>query len=199
MTIRGATPSRRNFTALPIRFCHSIASSVGSPSTWGSGRAGRTISAPDSSIEVARLLSAVSSAASRSTSVCVALSRPTREKVSRSLISTCIRLAPSTAKPMYSVPRSSSLSPYRFSSSWQNDGDLAQRLLQVVRRDVGELLEFGVGPPQLVGLFVERLAWPTATRRVRRRSAAACSRRRPRWPGCPWARAERCVLRSFPR
>ena len=36
-------------------------------------------------------------------------------------MSTCMRLAPSTANPMYSVPRSSSLSPYRFSSNWQNE------------------------------------------------------------------------------
>ena len=65
-------------------------------------------------------------------------------------------------------------------------GDLAQRLLQIVRRDIGELLEFGVGPAQLLGLFVQRRLAPTATPRVRRRSAAACPRRRPRWPGCLW-------------
>ena len=92
-------------------------SATASPAAWGrrrpsgSGLSGRSISAPDSSIAVARLSSAVSSAVSRSTSVWAALSRPTREKVSRSLISACIRLAPSTAKAMYSVPRSSSLSP----------------------------------------------------------------------------------------
>ncbi len=34
-------------------------------------------------------------------------------------------------------------------------GDLAQRLLQIVGGDVGELLEFGVGPPQLLGLLGE--------------------------------------------
>ena len=35
--------------------------------------------------------------------------------------------------------------------------DLAQRLLQVVRRDVGELLEVAVGAPQLLGLLGEQL------------------------------------------
>ena len=43
-------------------------------------------------------------------------------------------------------------------------GDLAQRLLQVVRGDVGELLEFGVGPAQFDGLFVQLGARPSATR-----------------------------------
>ena len=35
-------------------------------------------------------------------------------------------------------------------------GDLSQGLLQIVRGDVGELLEFGVGSSQLVSLLVER-------------------------------------------
>ena len=61
--------------------------------------------------------------------------------------------------------------------------DLAQRLLQIVRCDIRELLEFGVGPPQLLGLLGRtrsgRSGWP----RVRRRSVAACPRRRSRSPG----------------
>ena len=35
--------------------------------------------------------------------------------------------------------------------------DLAQRLLQIVRGDVGELLQFGVGSRELVGPFLQRL------------------------------------------
>ena len=36
--------------------------------------------------------------------------------------------------------------------------DLAQRLLQVVRGDVGELLELGVGPAQVLGLLLDNCA-----------------------------------------
>ena len=66
--------------------------------------------------------------------------------------------------------------------------DLAQRLLQVVRGDVGELLEFGVGPPQLLGLLVERRhaadrdASSSSTIRCRMSSTSAAMARMSRGP-----------------
>ena len=66
-----------------------------------------------------------------------------------------MRCAPSTANPMYWSARSSSCPPYRRCRSWQKLDDLAQRFLQVVARDVGELLEVAVGPLQVAGLLVE--------------------------------------------
>ena len=70
---------------------------------------------------------------------------PTRENASRSLISTCMRLAPSTAYAMYCLARSSSCSAYLRFEHLAEARHLAQRLLQVVRGDVGELLELAVG------------------------------------------------------
>ncbi len=75
-------------------------------------------------------------------------------------------------------------------------GDLAQRLLQVVARDVGELLEVAVGPLQVAGLVVEPLVDLLEQVAPRWRCAPA-SRRRPRrarrspggrCPGPPGAR-----------
>ncbi len=79
--------------------------------------------------------------------------RPTRENASRSLIRSCIRRAPSTAKPMYWSARASSSPAVALLQQLAEGGDLAQRLLEIVRGDVGELLELGVGAPQ-VGLGV---------------------------------------------
>ena len=47
------------------------------------------------------------------------VSRPMRENASRSLMSRCMRCAPSTAKAMYWSARSSSWPAYRRCSSWQ--------------------------------------------------------------------------------
>ena len=63
-----------------------------------------------SSMTADRALTAASSGSSSGTGPSTSLARPTREKVSRSLIRTCIRFAPSTAKSMYFRPRSSSWS-----------------------------------------------------------------------------------------
>ena len=189
MTIRGATSSRRNLTALPMRFCHSIASSVGSPSTLGSCPGGRTISAPDSSIAVVRLASAVSSAASRSTSVFSDVEAPDpgeRQQVvdehlhALGAVDGECDVLDAALVELVAVALLEQLAERR---------DLAQRFLQVVRGDVGELLEFGVGASQFDGLLVERAPEPLGTRRVRRRFAAACSRRRSRCRECPWAPA----------
>ena len=56
--------------------------------------------------------------------------------------------------------------------------DLAQRLLQVVRGDVGELLELLVGALELLRPARSAPAPPRAARRPRRRSARASPRRR---------------------
>ena len=108
-----------------------------------------------------------------------ASTRPTREKASRSLMSSCMRLAPSTAKAMYWSARSSSWPAVAPLQQLAEARHLAQRLLQVVRGDVGELLELGVGALQLLGLLVER-CWSASLQRgrARRRSARASSRRR---------------------
>ena len=95
--------------ALPMRFCHSMPSRVGSPITSGSGP-GRSMTAPVSSTAADRAVTAASSGWSSGTGTRTSVARPTREKVSRSLIRTCIRFAPSTANSMYFRPRSSSLS-----------------------------------------------------------------------------------------
>ena len=58
-------------------------------------------------------------------------------------------------------------------------GDLAQRFLQVVARDVGELLEVAVGPLQVAGLLVEAPVGLLEQVDLVRRCAPA-SRRRPR-------------------
>ena len=90
----------------------------------GGSPSGRSMTAPVSSITASSALIALSSGWLSGISVRTSWPRPTRENVSRSLISTCSRLAPSTAKSMYCRPRSSSWSPYRFSSSWQNEATL---------------------------------------------------------------------------
>ena len=94
-------------------------------------------------------------------------------------MSTCIRLAPSTAKSMYWSARSSSWPSVAPLQQLAEAGHLAQRLLQVVGGDVGELLELGVGPGQVRGL-------------ARSSSASAASHGRPArrrcrraWP--PWS------------
>src|SRR5665648_163568 len=112
----GARSGYRNFTALPRRFASSWARSSFSPRT--TGRSPTSTSAPVSSITGCRSASTRRSVASRSTSVTSEPIRPTREKPSRSLIRRCIRLAPSTANPMYWSARSSSCPPYRLASSW---------------------------------------------------------------------------------
>ena len=63
----------------------------------------------------------------------------------RSEMRLCMRLAPSTAKPMYWSARSSSWPVVAALQQLAEAGDLAQRLLQVVGGDVGELLELRVG------------------------------------------------------
>ena len=162
---------------------------VGSPSTVGSGSVGAARSrrrtprsAMDEVVECRR--PAPRRGRPRSARRC---SRPTRENVSRSLISTCMRLAPSTANADVLDAALVELVAVPLLQQLAERGDLAQRLLQIVRGDVGELLEFGVGPPQIrrsarpVAVLADP-GWP----RVRRRSAAACSRRRRRSTGCPW-------------
>ena len=107
--ITGVRSAARNLMALPMRFCHSMPSRVGSPITSGSGP-GRSMTAPVSSITADRAVAAASRGSSSGTITRTSLARPTRENVSRSLIRICIRFAPSTANSMYLTPRSSSLS-----------------------------------------------------------------------------------------
>ena len=104
--------------------------------------------------------------------------RPTREKASRSLISACMRLAPSTAKAMYCSPRSSSWPAVAVLEQLAEARHLAQRLLEVVRGDVGELLELGVGAFERDGLLLELLLGGAHRLEIARRSARASTRRR---------------------
>ena len=112
--------------------------------------------APASSIGRRRLRQGASpQASSRSTGRAASPSRPTRENASRSLISCCIRLAPSTANSMYWSARVVELAAVAALQELQKLRHLAQRLLQVVGGDVGELLQLGVGAAQIERLLVE--------------------------------------------
>ena len=104
--------------------------------------------------------------------------RPTRENASRSLIRSCMRFAPSTAKPMYWSARSSSWPRVAALEQLAEARDLAQRLLEVVRGDVGELLELGVGALQRERLGVDLRLGRAQDLELARRSARASPRRR---------------------
>ena len=120
--------------------------------------------------------------------------RPTRENVSRSLISRCMRArrrprTRCTGRPAVELTAVAAL------QELAEAGDLAQRFLQVVGRDVGELLEVAVGPRQVAGPLVEArgTSWSTTTsgtmrpaspRRPRRARRSPAGRR----PGPPGAR-----------
>ena len=93
-----------------------------------------------------------------------AVIRPMRENASRSLMSRCMRCAPLTANAMYWSARSSSWPGVAPLQQLAEAGHLAQRLLQVVRGDVGELLQVAVGPDELGRLLLSsalaRSIWP---------------------------------------
>ena len=124
--------------------------------------------------------------------------RPTRENSSRSLISSCIRRAPSTANSMYGrrARRAALVAALQHLGEAR---DLAQRLLEVVRGDVGELLELLVGALQLARLARSARARRRAARRPRRRSGRASRRRRGRARRSRAARTARARARSRPR
>ncbi len=88
-----------NFSALLNRFWNTTLKSVSCARTTGSRPA--SITAPAAAIWSDRFAFATESAASQATGPRTCPDRPTRLNASRSLISTCIRLAPSTAKSMY--------------------------------------------------------------------------------------------------
>ena len=106
MAMRGGC-SPLNFSALLSRFWKTTLRSVACARTTGSGAASTT--APAWSIRSDRFAFAVASAASLDTGPSSCSNRPTRLNASRSLISTCIRVAPSTANSMYWSAFSSSL------------------------------------------------------------------------------------------
>ena len=83
------------------------------------------------------------------------VARPTRENVSRSLISTCMPLGPVDREVDVLPAALVELVAVPLLQQLAERGHLAQRLLQVVRGHVGELLELGVGPAQLGGLRVQ--------------------------------------------
>ncbi len=142
--------------------------------------AGRSITAPDSSIAVDRLPSAVSSVASRSTSVCGGVEPPDPGERQQVVDQDLHALGAVDGETDVLGAALVELVAVALLQQLAERRDLAQRLLQIVRRDVGELLEFGVGAPQFhrPARRARSAAVPRAPR-VRRRSAAACSRRRP--------------------
>ena len=79
-----------------------------SPQTTGRRPSTSTVAPVSSMAERERLAALRRRARRRRRARAGASTRPTREKASRSLISSCMRLAPSTAKAMYCSPRSSS-------------------------------------------------------------------------------------------
>ena len=106
-TTRGGTPSRWNFSPLPMRLTKSARSSDESPHTTGSGSSSIV---PSTSVRAGSSWAlAAATTSSSATSENAEVVRPTRENESRSLISCCMRSAPSTANAMYWSARSSSL------------------------------------------------------------------------------------------
>ena len=120
-------------------------------------------------------------------------SGPTRENASRSLMRICMRLAPSTAKWMYCSPRSSSWPAVAALEHLAEARDLAQRLLQVVRGDVGELLELGVRALEVGGLGAQLLLRLPGRRAARAMIRRASTRRRRR--GAATSRGPRGSIR----
>ena len=90
--------------------------------------------------------------------------RPVREYSSSSAISESMRLAPATARSMNSRPSSSSRSRWRRDEQAEEAGDRAQRLAQVVRGDVGEPLELGVGAGEVGLALAQALRHPLRER-----------------------------------
>ena len=76
----------------------------------------------------------------------------TRESDSSPSISSCIRAAALCIRSRHSRPSSSSLSRHFDLQAVAEGADLAQRLLQVVRGDVGELLQLAVRSLQFGGI-----------------------------------------------
>ena len=103
----GGTPSRWNFRPLPIRLTKSARSSEASPRTIGSGPT--SIMPSTSERAGSSWATAALTTSSSATSPNADVVRPTRENASRSLISCCMRSAPSTANAMYWSARSSIL------------------------------------------------------------------------------------------
>ena len=138
-----ATPSRWNLSALLSRFCSTWRSCTRSPSTTGSVLdLDRRADLGDARLEVDRRPRARPRRGRSATS-----SRPrllTRARSSRSLIRFCMR--PAAASMRVDVRAASPRASRRCArcEALAVHADLAQRLLQVVRRDRGELLELGV-------------------------------------------------------
>ena len=129
-----------------MRFCNTIASRVGSPSTVGSRWAGRTISAFASSIEVDRLPSAVFSVVVE-VDLRVGGVEPPDPGEGEQVVDQ--RLHPFGAvdrEPDVFGTALVELVAVAPLEQLAERGDLPQRLLQIVGGDIGELLEFGVGP-----------------------------------------------------
>ncbi len=85
--------------AFPMRFWNTLMSRPLSPSTTGNLPV--VITAPVSSMVARRRFMAASTQSARSTGANWSVVLPAREKARRSLMSPCIRLAPSTANSMY--------------------------------------------------------------------------------------------------
>ncbi len=157
-TIRAVTPSRRNFTALPIRFCHNIVSSIGSPSTCGSGESGSDDLGPgflDRGGDVAqcRIQHAVQG------DVGLGGVQPSDPGEHQQVVDEHLHAFGAVDREA-DVFRAAGVQFVAVPLLQQlaERGHLAQGLLQIVRRDVGELFEFGIGAPQLDGLLVEGLS-----------------------------------------
>ena len=143
-----ARPARWNFRALPIRFCSNWR--ICSGSAWIVG------SLPTSTRPWTRSI-----CASRSPTTCAddlaqidlheiaGAGVVTRESVSRPSISSCIRAAALCMRLTHSWRRFVEQVLALHFQAVAEGADLAQRLLQVVRGHVGELLQVAVGPLQL--------------------------------------------------
>ena len=151
----GAASGRWNLSPLPNRLSSSWRSSAGSPCT--AGRSPTTIS-PSSSARVDLQLRRRGQARSRAGPPARSRRRAADAGEGEQVVDQALHAlravdgeADVLVGPLVEL---AAVAPLQ---ELAEAGDLAQRLLQVVARDVGELLEVAVGPLQVAGLLVEPL------------------------------------------
>ena len=170
---RRAAPSPRNLMALPIRFWKQRRpAGVASPRTAGSGvDVDRRRRSPRSA--AARLATRLRRARRRGRPAPASTPcRPTRENVEQVVDQLLHPLGAVDGELDVLVGALVELAAVAALEQLAEAGDLAQRLLQVVRGDVGELLELGVRARELARLRLEARSRARSTPRARRRSAA---------------------------
>ena len=140
--------------ALEIRFWNTAVSRPASPVTVGSPLA--TTSPPVSRSAVASRAWACATSSPVSTGSCGPVPRPTRENVEQVVDQLLHPLGAVDGELDVAIGPLVELAAVAALEHLREARDLAQRLLQVVRRDVGELLELLVGALELARLLDQR-------------------------------------------